>query len=340
MKARSSRLLHPSGIILETPLLVPSFSSKAFGFGPAPDCRPEVLDVVAAAQGFLTRTCLISAYDLHHGYIKGPTDLGMTVDLMFLDSGGYEVSDAHDLSAVEKPVHKPLDWDSTKLAEVWNKWPAGVPAVFVSYDHSESKRPVEQQLREAAEAAASRTEQIHSFLLKPQRSDEGQSLEGALRSLSGRIDQLAAFQMIGVTEKELASSPLERMVRIARLRKSLDEANVKIPIHVFGALDPLLVCLYFVAGAEIFDGLTWTRYGYRSGQCVYWRNLAVEGYGAAIEDDAARVQINRDNLRHLDDLELALRNFARTGDWASFPNGTGLIRDAATQMDAELERSG
>jgi hypothetical protein len=34
----------------------------------------------------------------------------------------------------------------------------------------------------------------------------------------------------------------------------LDEAGVKSPIHVFGALDPLTVCLYFVAGAEVFDG--------------------------------------------------------------------------------------
>ncbi len=339
MEARSSRLVHPSGMSLETPLLVPSFSSKAFGFGRAPDCKPEVLDVVAAAQGFLTRTCLISAYDLHHRYIKGPTDLGLTVDLMFVDSGGYEVSDAHDLSAVEKPVHRPLAWDSNKLSEVWNAWPEGVPAVFVSYDHSDLRRPVEQQLREATQAAAGHPEQLHSFLLKPEKLEEGQSLEGALRSLGGQIHGLVGFQMIGVTEKELGSSPLERMVRIAQLRKSLDEANVKAPIHIFGALDPLLVCLYFIAGAEIFDGLTWTRYGYRSGQCVYWRNLAVEGYGAALEDDAARVQINRDNLRHLDDLEFALRNFARTGDWGSFPNGTALIQMAASQMEAELERS-
>ena len=340
MEPRTSKLVHPSGITLETPLLVPSFSSKAFGFGPAPDCKPEVLDVVAAAQGFLTRTCLISAYDVHHGYIRGPTDLGLTVDLMFLDSGGYEVSDAHDLSAVEKPVHIPLPWDSTRLRDVWNTWPEGVPAVFVSYDHSDVRRSVEQQLRDAEEAAAGCPEQLHSFLLKPEKLEEGQSLEGALRNLRVQIHKLAAFQMIGVTEKELGSSPLERMVRIARLRKCLDESGVQAPIHIFGALDPLLVCLYFVAGAEVFDGLTWTRYGYRSGQCVYWRNLAVEGYGAALDDDAARVQINRDNLRHLDDLEGTLRSFARTGDWASFPNSRDLIQTASTQMHAELERSG
>jgi hypothetical protein len=68
---------------LETPLLVPSFSSKAFGFGR--DGKPEVLQVLEAAQEFITRTCLVSAYDIHYEYVPEPRDLAITVDLMFLD---------------------------------------------------------------------------------------------------------------------------------------------------------------------------------------------------------------------------------------------------------------
>ena len=98
--SRSSKLLHTaSGFSLETPILIPSFSSKAFGFGH--DGNPEVQGVLEAAQEFITKTCLISAYDVHYKYVPEPLNLPVNVDLMFLDSGGYEVSDDWDLAAVE-----------------------------------------------------------------------------------------------------------------------------------------------------------------------------------------------------------------------------------------------
>jgi hypothetical protein len=126
---------------------------------------------------------------------------------------------------------------------------------------------VTEQLRDAKHAVLAQPGHLHSFLLKPQAKEE-HTLESALRVLGGQVGELVAFQLLGVTEKELGNSSLERMVRIAKLRQALDDASLRIPIHVFGALDPLSVCLYFVAGAEVFDGLTWSRYAYRSGQCI------------------------------------------------------------------------
>lgn len=171
MLCRTSKLIHPaSGVSLETPLLVPSFSSNAFGFGR--DGKSEVLEVLEAAQEFITRTCLVSAYDVHYAYIPEPQDLSITVDLMFLDSGGYEVSNDRDLSAVEKPVHRPGDWDAAKLQAIWDRWPAGLPAVLVSYDHSNHRRSVTEQLRDAKQAVLAQPGQLHSFLLKPQAKEE------------------------------------------------------------------------------------------------------------------------------------------------------------------------
>ena len=74
---------------------------------------------------------------------------------------------------------------------------------------------------------------------------------------------LRTFDIVGVTEREIGESIHDRLVNIARLRKSLNAAEVTIPIHVFGGLDPLLTPLYFAAGAEIFDGLGWLRYAYQ-----------------------------------------------------------------------------
>lgn len=337
MLYRTSKLIHPaSSACLETPLLVPSFSSKAFGFGR--NGEPEVLRVLQAAQEFITRTCLISAYDLHYKYIPEAQDLAVNVDLMFLDSGGYEVSDDRDLSAVEKPVHRPEEWDAAKLQAIVDRWPASLPAVFVSYDHPKHRRPVTDQLRDAKQAMLAQPAHLHSFLLKPQTKDE-YTLESALQALGGQIRELAGFQLLGVTEKELGNSALERMVRIASLRRALDDASLHIPIHVFGALDPLSVCLYFVAGAEVFDGLTWSRYAYSSGRCIYVHNNATVTYGLEVNDDEARVRTIKDNLRYLDQLERSLRRFAETRDWAQLNDNRDLVRAATELMQRQLERS-
>lgn len=337
MLCRTSILVHPaSGASLETPLLVPSFSSKAFGFGHGG--KAEVHLVLDAAQEFITRTCLVSAYDVHYRYVPQPQDLAITVDLMFLDSGGYEVSDDRDLSAVEKPVHRPEEWDAAKLRSIWDRWPAGLPAVLVSYDHSNHRRPVTEQLRDAKQAALTKPGHLHSFLLKPEAQEE-RSLESALRALQAQVGELAGFQLLGVTEKELGNSPLERMVRIAGLRTALNDASLRIPIHVFGALDPLSVSLYFVAGAEVFDGLTWSRYAYNSGRCVYVHNNATVAYGLEVNDDEARVRTIKDNLRYLDQLERSLRRLAETRDWTHLNDNRDLVQAATERMLRQLGRS-
>ena len=336
MLYRTSKLTHPaSGVSLETPLLVPSFSSKAFGFTHGGE--PAVHRVLNAAQEFITRTCLVSAYDVHYGYVPQPPDLAISADLMFLDSGGYEVSDDRDLSAVEKPVHRPEEWDAAKLRTIWDRWPASLPVVLVSYDHSNHRRPVTEQLRDAKEAALARPGHLHSFLLKPETQEE-RCLEPALRALQAQVGELADLQLLGVTEKELGSSPLQRMVRIADLRRALDDASVRIPIHVFGALDPLSVCLYFAAGAEVFDGLTWSRYAYSSGQCVYVHNNATVAYGLEVNDDEAHVRTIKDNLRYLDQLERSLRKLAQTGDWIHLSDNRDLVQAAAERMMRKLGR--
>lgn len=337
MFCRTSKLVHPaSGASLQTPLLVPSFSSKAFGFGR--DGEPEILRVLNASQEFITRTCLISAYDVYYKYIPEPQDLVITVDLMFLDSGGYEVSEDRDLSAVEKPVHRPKEWNAEKLQAIVDRWPEGLPAVFVSYDHSNHRRPVIEQLRDARQSMLAQPRHLHSFLLKPQTKEE-ETLEPALQALGEQIRDLAGFQLLGVTEKEIGNSPLDRMVRIAKLRRSLDDAGLPIPIHVFGALDPLSVCLYFVAGAEVFDGLTWSRYAYSSGQCVYIHNKATLAYGLDMNDDEGRVRTIKENMRYLDRLERSLRRFSETSDWDQLMDHHDFVRTATDQLRSQLERS-
>lgn len=333
---RTSTLVHPaSGASLHTPLLVPSFSSKAFGFSPGG--QPEVLQVLDASREFITKTCLISAYDVYYKYIPAPEDLAITVDLMFLDSGGYEVSQDRDLSAVDKPVHRPKEWDPGKLETVVNNWPEAVPAVFVSYDHSNERKPLAEQLRGAKGFSQRHPEHLHSFLLKPQTVEE-HTLNSVLQVLTEQVRDLTGFHLFGVTEKELGNSILERMVRIAKLRQVLDAADLSIPIHVFGALDPLSVSLYFVAGAEIFDGLTWVRYAYNEGQCVYIQNNGALTYGIEVGGDEVRVRTIARNMRYLEQLERSLRRLSETKDWNQLASHRDFVRNAADRLRSHLGR--
>ena len=90
-----------------------------------------------------------------------------------------------------------------------------------------------------------------------------------------KVTDLRGFAVVGLTEKELGDSVFDAMVKIARLRTQRDAAEIGIPIHIFGSLDALTSVLYFLAGAEIFDGLTWLRFGYQDGRTLYSQNYGV-----------------------------------------------------------------
>ena len=68
MLAKSTRIRHPLGVTLQTPLLVPSFSSKALGFNKAG--QSELKKVFEVASDYLTDIMLVSAYDLAFGHLE------------------------------------------------------------------------------------------------------------------------------------------------------------------------------------------------------------------------------------------------------------------------------
>ena len=340
MLARTSQLRHPSlGITVETPLLVPSFSSKGFGLrtkrgsdGNETEVS-EVTEILEVASEYLTDSMLISAYDIYHGYVPLPESA--VTDITILDSGGYETSDMQDLSAtfIHQVVRK--EWDEQKHDEVLKSWPSHVPALFVSYDDSDQRLSLAEQIEKARTLAGTYRHHLCAILIKPET--EGQKYV-QMKNVLASVDELRDFNVIGFTEKELGDSFLDRMVKIARIRLALDDEGISSPIHIFGSLDPISVPLYFVSGAEIFDGLTWLRYGYDSGMAVYRQNFSAKSIGLSRRDDFVKLKTLQDNLGFLVDLTNQMRKFLVDGDFGKFGPNASTIRDAVELLRTKIRR--
>jgi hypothetical protein len=298
MLARSTTLQHPVGRPLVTPLLVPSFSSK--GFGVSPKGKPEVSRQLQIATQFITDSMLLSAYDIHHGHVKAPRRA--IAEITFVDSGGYESTSFQDLSEFFVHSVQPKPWDEDRLCRTLDRWPDHIPAVFIGFDH---RGEIPRQAKRAHHLLKRYPRQLHALLIKPKAKKERLL---PISDMVANVADLARFHIIGVTEKELGDSLIDRMDNISRIRLALDDANLRgIPLHIFGSLDPITVPLYFMAGAEIFDGLTWLRYGYHGGAALYRWNSAVLRHGVHHTDEQIKLLTMQENLIGLSELTTQLK---------------------------------
>lgn len=332
--ARSQVLTHPSGLRVTTPILVPSFSSK--GFPPARDAKPWVSRVLEMTAEWLTETMLISAYDIHHGHISAPADLPCTPELTIVDSGGYEAGLDEDMSAVAIREYHPKLWTPEDAKAVFDSWPDRFAAVFVSYDHPARRLPLADQVAEATALFSHYPKQMRSLLLKPTTKTQ-EYLKTVVDAVVADPGLMGGFDIIGVTEKELGSSLLDRMQRIAELRLALDEGGIRAPIQVFGALDPLSSCLYFVSGAEIFDGLTWLRYAYLDGMCVYRANYGALSIGLGRRDILIDAKTMTDNINYLHRMELSMKRVVLDDTVDHFSHHVELLRRGFADLRVRLK---
>lgn len=320
-----SRRLRLAQRPLPAPLLVPSVSSK--GFPLVEGVSEAGLSLAAVAQD-LTDCLLVSAYDLQHGLLPdadrllGPghrdTIYGR-VELLVVDSGGYELNTAEfESGEVRRGPYTAAEGFSRKDFEALaDRLPHDRDLLVVSYDEpirpddpSSSRGSYREQREIAKRFFASRPHFKSDFLLKP----EGRELYLDVAALTVDAPNLRGFDVIGVTEKELGPTLLDRLVELSRLRALLDSNGCReTPIHVFGSLDPLYTPLYFMAGGEIFDGLSWLRYAYFDGISVHPEQLTV------LMDRIEDLEPTRDLRRLMSNIEqlgALQRSLAR---WAADP---------------------
>lgn len=302
-------------------LLLPSFSSKGF---------PKVAATLKAMEEYISEEVLISAYDLHYLLIRPPFDFASTI---FLDSGGYEASKDFELSETFEGEHIPRDWSPEMYAQVVANWSAISPTVFVSFDHPEHRQSVAEQIERAKTLKLLNKNSSKELLIKPE-SKNAKRLH--LKSIIPVVRDMAGFSVIGVTEKEIGNSVLDRMVNIASLRREIDRHFKDLPIHIFGSLDTLSTLLYFVAGADIFDGLTWLRYAFSDGDTIYRHNFGALTLPISTNSDIVEGRCWSHNYQYMQQMRLDMRKFAADGHFEHFGKHHALIKAAYESMAAEL----
>lgn len=303
--------------IARTPLLVPSFSSKGF---------PDVGKIIKTMEEVIEGVILISAYDIRHKKIRPPFDFP---SLIFLDSGGYEASKDAELSDFGERDHNPLEWSQRMHEDVLSSWKPSVPTVLISYDHPSERLTIRRQIKRAEGMAPGRSGVLREILIKPET--KGQTLLN-INSVTSQVRGLSQFDVIGVTEKEIGNSILNRMENLAKLRMALDKIGKDTPIHVFGSLDTITTPMYFLAGADIFDGLTWLRFAFHDGYTMYKHNYGALELGVKTRAHIIDGRTWNNNYRYLVDLELELRRFLNGNHFSSFKHHSTLFRDAYASM--------
>jgi len=321
--AREGSVAHNGAVVFRTPVLVPSFSSKGFS---------EMKKIITVMREFITEAVLVSAYDIHYKLLASKQ---LTFpSAVFLDSGGYEARVEHDLSEAYGQDYKPKKWTVKDHHDVLANWQIAAPTIAISYDSPRRHSSIERQVTAALKLKSEFPQFLHEFLVKPEHKNE--LIEpGAIAKI---VSSLKEFSIIGFTEHELDHRIIGRMEKLANIRRILDNNEIASPIHVFGSLDSLSTVLYFLSGAEIFDGLTWLRFGFHGGQTIYRQNYgAIRGENGILKNARELSHAMwKDNYYYLEALRDQMCNYARTKDCKSFEHISGHVETALHQLQSRV----
>jgi hypothetical protein len=332
MYARSRRINLPSGAPLVTPILLPSFSSKGF---------PELKKIMSHLAEYISGPMLVSAYDVKYSKLA---KIPFEPDLLFVDSGGYECSNLMDFVELDKHYLKHEAWDQDIHRATLKKMLCNnrTNKSFISYDHPSHRVNLSTQIKMAKELYKSLVSPVVSgpmflkeILIKPEaKADSKQYVP--VDKIVVDIEQFRCFDIIGFTEKELGRTLMEVMVNICKISKALESHGMMQPIHIFGTLDPISTPLYFMCGADIFDGVTWMRYSFSEGKTIYQQNNWLSPDRLTTEYFTLKLQTFVDNYKCLLGLRAQMLNFERTKKFEEFTYNHELFKRIWTSVETGL----
>lgn len=328
MLARSNKIRHPLGGVIDLPRLIPAFSSKGFPFLKTSKTKSGTLTKKSApgrnsskrefseaslalelVGDFIKDSILVSAYDIFHSHLRKPGRYFGNKEMIFIDSGGYELGPDFDPT---EPIH--LLTESKKFTlenyiEVLHGLSEDIPFAVANFDHGTRQKPLLEQITAAQKLFGKFPGFLSDFIIKPTGDQRYLDVDDVIR----HIKKLRAFHILGIAEKDLGKDLIQKLKFVAKLRLAMDREDVSMPIHLWGGLDPIFTPLYFFAGAEIFDGISWLRYAYIEGVATYRDAYNVISGGIETPTDHVRALTLSHNLEFLRSQSTHFREFVIHG---------------------------
>ena len=314
----------PDRLEVLTPVYVPSFSS----FGD-PDFVRRALAVLrsvkdavpASAAGFL-----FSAYDLASSVRRGGAldnqleELLKSWPLWWLDNGAFEQTNFGTPG-----------WGEDDFEDVVKRFKPPVAVAFEYLAREATLRSLAESIRLALQSAR-RVKNVAPCVVLLVRPHPASDLVPLLQSVDADVlfDGGDDFDVLGVPESSLGPTFDVRLSAIGALRAALDKLADPKALHIFGASDPTCLTGYALAGADIFDGLSWSRYW------IDFESLSLrdKGLWSPVPGADGYSQENHD-------IHLAVHNVASMHEWMnSLRELVMRRRDASLAEKAILNRLG
>jgi hypothetical protein len=216
MLARKMRLICNGVEVGTTPMIVPAFSSRA---------NIPIVKALEIMSGTIKGPILVSAYDVKWAP-KGFPPITFP-DLIFLDSGGYEVLKDQGVSAIGFYQPESKDWGREMHFKVLKEWPKDIPTVLITFDDPSIRKSTEKQIMDAKDLFNNFHETdniLKEILIKPETKH---SKYIHPQDIIKNLESLSTFDIVGFTEKELGSSIYKRLITIARIRVEMDRHEIR-----------------------------------------------------------------------------------------------------------------
>jgi hypothetical protein len=276
---------------VETPILIPSFSSII---------NEKIAGIYIDLDEYINEYSLVSAYDINYNGIS-ESHFNCS-NIIFIDSGYYEIDN----------IKNPEEWSIDMYKSILSKLPKITNYVIVNYD---LKKPIKTQIKEAKALFSKYSDYASCFLCKPE--DESTYTTNIAEYIKN-LNETYNFDILGFTEKELGRSFEERCKNIIKIREELNKKGYNHPIHIFGCLDPISIIVYFLCGADIFDGLNWLKYGFFEKNAVYQNNYAILSGDWAYQDNSVWKTMSIKNLSELRHITSSMKHFVRVKNLGVF----------------------
>lgn len=224
---------------LKSPFFYPSISSIQANY--------EIYNYFKLIQKTSYPAFLISAYDLYNSkekanFIKDISAASQNGFLVLMDSGHYEAY-----------WHNDGNWTFDKFQGVLKNVEIDLCFSFdVFYDE---KKKLKEHIKETIKYVAMTGGAQKSGITIPIIHSTPKDLPEVIKKVVEGINP----EMIGITERELGDSLLERAKNLRFIRNELNKTRKDIPIHLLGTGNPTSLLIYFLCGADFFDALEWCK---------------------------------------------------------------------------------